>query len=43
MGSGSGTLVAESVSEIDGEVGEEEEELYVNAVLCLRDYLLEKV
>ncbi len=43
MGSGSDTLLAEPVSEIAGEVGEEEGELSINALLCLRDYLLEKV
>jgi hypothetical protein len=43
MGSGSDTLVAESISEITREVGEEEGELSVAALLCLRHYLLEKV
>jgi hypothetical protein len=35
--------LAESVSEIAGSVGEEKEELSVNALLCLRHHLLEKV
>lgn len=43
LGSGSDTFMVESVSEIAGAVGEEEGELPVNAVLCLRHYLLEKV
>jgi len=43
MDSGGDTLVAKQVSEIVGEVGEEEGELSVNALLCLRHHLLEKV
>jgi hypothetical protein len=35
--------VAEPFSEAAGEVGEEEGELSINALLCLRHYLLEKM
>jgi hypothetical protein len=43
MGGGSDTLMVEPISEVACAVGEEEGELYVNALLRLRDYLLEKV
>jgi hypothetical protein len=43
MGSGSDALVAESVSEIAGSMGEEKVELSINALLRLRYHMLEKV
>ena len=43
MGSRGDALMAESVSEVAGEVGEEKGELSVNALLCLRYHLLEEM
>jgi hypothetical protein len=42
MSSGNGTLVVEQVSSVAHRAGEEGE-LFVNALLCLRDNLLGKV